>query len=81
MHIVVDTVSIVSAIDRREIWHQKASRLFRELPKPLLTCEAVITEACYLLGKSPRALESIMTLLLSSPLLIEFSIANELAAI
>lgn len=81
MHTVVDTVAIVAAIDRREMWHRKAARLFRELPKPMLTCEPVITEACYLLGESSLAIESITTLISSRTLSIEFSLADELSEV
>lgn len=51
MHIVVDAVAIVAALDNRELWHQKAARLFRELPKPMRTCEAAITESCFLVAQ------------------------------
>ena len=81
MHTVVDAVAIVAAIDRREMWHRKASRLFREIPKPFITCEAVITESCYLLGESAKAVENVMTLISSGVIAIEFSLENEVIAV
>lgn len=81
MHIVVDTVAIVAAIDRRERWHRKASRLFRELPKPLFTCEAALSEACFLLGESKVGTEKIFELLSNGVVSIEFSIGNELTVV
>ena len=81
MRTVVDAVAIVAALDRRELWHKKSDRLFRELPKPLLTCEAVIAEACYLLSESALAIENIMTLISSRTVSIDFSLMEEIGAI
>jgi predicted nucleic acid-binding protein len=80
-HTVVDAVAIVAAIDRREVWHKKASQLFREIPKPFITCEAVITESCFLLGESAKAVESLMMLISSGVVRIEFSLENEVIAV
>src|SRR5438067_6397565 len=49
MPIVVDTGAIFGMLDRRDQWHVPADRLFRDLPKPLLTCEPVLVETCFLL--------------------------------
>lgn len=81
MHIIVDAVAIVAAVDAREMWHRKANRLFRELPKPLLTCEAAITESCFLLGRSSRGLEGIIALMSSGAVYIDFSLSKELAPV
>lgn len=81
MHTVVDSVAIVAAIDVRELWHRKASRLFRELPKPMLTCEAAITEACFLVTRSSRGLEGIMALMATRTIAIDFNLSKELTAV
>ncbi len=76
MPIVVDAGAIVAAVDRRDGWHRKAHRIFHELPKPLITCEAVISEASYVLGQSALALDSIMTMFASHTNAIEVSLAK-----
>ena len=81
MHIIVDAVAIVAALDDRELWHPKAARLFRELPKPMLTCEAAITESCFLVGRSSRGLEGLLALLSSRTIDIDFSLSKELPAV
>jgi uncharacterized protein len=81
MPIVVDAVAIVAAIDRREQWHQKAKRLFQELPKPLLTCEAALTESCFLLGESTTGIESVFALMSEGVVSINFSLSNEADAV
>jgi predicted nucleic acid-binding protein len=60
MTYLVDTGPLVSAFARREpkykFW---AEELLGRLPLPLVTCEAVITEASHLLGSSVRLMEAI----------------------
>jgi predicted nucleic acid-binding protein len=58
--ILLDTGVIVALLDRSESWHQACARTVRELPAPLITCEAVIAESCYLLRNVPGAAEVVM---------------------
>lgn len=56
--VLLDTGCIVALLDRSARYHAQCVSLLGELSAPLLTCEAVITEACYLLrnlGKAPQA--------------------------
>jgi len=56
----VDTGPLVSAFARREPKFKSwAEELLGRLPLPLVTCEAVITEASHLLGSSVRLMEAI----------------------
>lgn len=56
---LVDTGPLVSAFARREVRFKAwAESTLASLPLPILTCEAVITEASYLLGSSDRLLEA-----------------------
>ena len=60
MTYLVDTGPLVSAFARREPKFKSwAEELLGRLPLPLVTCEAVITEACHLLGSSVRLMEAI----------------------
>lgn len=57
---LVDTGPLVSALARRESRFQRwAQDQFRRLPAPLVTCEAVLTEASHLLGTATPLLEAI----------------------
>jgi len=47
--VLLDTGPLVALINRREQFHQWVTNQFRQIEPPLLTCEAVITEACFLL--------------------------------
>jgi predicted nucleic acid-binding protein len=45
----LDTGCIVALLDRSEHHYQQCAAVVAELAAPLITCEAVIAEACYLL--------------------------------
>lgn len=47
--VLLDTGPIVALLDRSEQHHRECSDLVATLEAPLITCEAVIAEACYLL--------------------------------
>lgn len=60
MTYLVDTGPLVSAFARRETKFKKwAESTLASIPVPLVTCEAVVTEAGHLLGSSERLLEAI----------------------
>ena len=50
--VVVDTGPIVALLDADEARHDWARARFEELRAPLLTCEAVLTEASFLLRRA-----------------------------
>ena len=55
--VLLDTGPLVALLDRREPMHQWAQERFREMAPPLLTCEAVLSEAVFLLKHRPSAIE------------------------
>jgi predicted nucleic acid-binding protein len=46
---LLDTGCIVALLDRSERHYEQTAAVVAELGAPLITCEAVIAEACYLL--------------------------------
>jgi predicted nucleic acid-binding protein len=52
---IVDTGFIVGALDAADQWHAWAAREFPNLCSPALTCEAVISEACFQLRQTSSA--------------------------
>ncbi len=61
--ILLDTSCIVALLDRSEQHHQHCANVVSRLEAPLITCEAVIAEACYLLrdvsGAAAAVLENV----------------------
>jgi predicted nucleic acid-binding protein len=47
--VLIDTGVIVALLDRSEQRHVECVRVCRQLESALITCEAVVAEACYLL--------------------------------
>ncbi len=50
--VIVDTGPLVAYFNRRDRWHRWATEQMATLSPPLVTCEAVLTEACFLIQKS-----------------------------
>jgi predicted nucleic acid-binding protein len=58
--VLLDTGFIVALLDRSERHHQRCKAALRSLRGALLTCEAVIAEACYLLREQASASDAIL---------------------
>jgi predicted nucleic acid-binding protein len=61
--VFLDTGPLVAALDKQDRHHDWARRQCEELPAPLLTCEAVIAEACSLLRRFPGGPAAVLALL------------------
>ena len=53
--VLLDTGPLVALLDEDDAHQDWATARMRDLTPPLLTCEAVLTEACYLLRNLSRA--------------------------
>lgn len=79
MPAIVDTGPLVAFFDRSERHHVWVAERIEELDAPLLVCEPVLTEASYLLGRFPRAQDTLLELLESGALGIAFRIEEHVA--
>jgi predicted nucleic acid-binding protein len=52
MTVLLDTGPWVALLSRNDTHHQWAVEQFRLLPSPMLSCEAVVAETCFLLKRS-----------------------------
>jgi uncharacterized protein len=59
---ILDTGPLVGSLDRDDQWHAWAAIQFSAIQRPALTCEAVISEACFLLRDVPDARQKVFTL-------------------
>jgi predicted nucleic acid-binding protein len=61
--IVLDTGPLVALLNRRDNYHTWARTSFAEAEPPLLTCEAVLSEACFLVRALPKGPQVVLDLL------------------
>jgi len=74
--VLLDTGVIYALLDRREWAHEKCIRALENLHRPLITCEAVIMESCYLLRRSPQAVQSVIANVESGVFTIPFQLSR-----
>ncbi len=79
--VLADTGAIVAYLSARDQWNKNAVELFRSLPKPFYTCEAVLTETCFLLRGAENGPGRVFQLLSNGILAIEFGITTEITSI
>lgn len=79
--ILLDTGPLVALLDRRDEHHAWARGMFREIEPPLLTCEAVVTEACHLVRRNGGRLEAVLGLVERGVVSVSFRLNEELAAV
>jgi uncharacterized protein len=80
-HVLLDTGPLVAFINPRDNFHGWAVTAWADSHVPLLTCEAVITEACFLLRNVYGGEEAVMSLLETEILHIPFHLGDEVANI
>jgi predicted nucleic acid-binding protein len=54
---LIDTGAILAIVDARDRWHSACLQALQSFRIPLLTTEAVLTEAFHLTGKNPHNIE------------------------
>ena len=75
--VLVDTGPVVAYLQENERNHEWVLEQFKAHPSPLLTCEAVIVEATFLLQRLSRSHEKLLGLIASGALMIGFDLERE----
>ena len=60
---ILDTGPLVGSLDRDDQWHTWAAKAFATIRQPAITCDAVISEACFLLRGTPDSRGKIFALI------------------
>jgi predicted nucleic acid-binding protein len=82
--VLLDTGFIVALLDRSEGFHKMCARTVREVAAPLVTCEAVITESCYLLRNlsgASEASEAVIENIAAGIFQVPFQLSRETASV
>jgi predicted nucleic acid-binding protein len=77
----MDSGFIVALLDRSESHHKTCARTIREVQAPLVTCEAVIAESCYLLRNLSGASEAVIENIAAGIFQVPFQLSGETAAV
>lgn len=75
--VILDTGPLVALINRHEHYHKWATNQVMRIQPPLITCEAVISEAVFLLGHVHDGIEALKGLLDTRSIQIGFQLNSE----
>lgn len=78
---LLDTGPLVAFLNRREADHDWAKQALAAVPPPMLTCEAVLTEACYLLRETPGGATAVLDLVKRGLVRLPFRLEDEVAEV
>jgi predicted nucleic acid-binding protein len=74
--ILLDTGVVVALLDRSERHYVQCASVVAKLGRPLVTCEAVIAESCYLLRRLSGAPELVLENVARGVFLIPFQLSH-----
>ena len=75
--ILLDTGSLVAVLYARDQFHEWAVERISTMLAPLLTCEAVIAEACFLTQRMLGSSKAVYDFIETGAVKIDFSLADE----
>jgi uncharacterized protein len=78
---IVDTGPLVAYVNGRDRWHAWAVEQMRTLGPPLVTCEPVLTEACFLVQRAGGRPADLVGKVRQGALVIGLDVAGEASAI
>jgi predicted nucleic acid-binding protein len=79
--VILDTGPLVAWFCETDSWHQWAAEQFGLLEPPLVTCEPVLTEACFLYARQGGQSVKIVNKVQAGALNIGLEICNEAASL
>lgn len=79
--ILLDTGVVVALLSKADRYHQWATATVTTANPPLLTCEAVITEACFLVQRDSRNQQAVISLVNRGAVQIAFCLSDEVKTI
>lgn len=79
--IIVDTGPLVAYLNRRDRWHPWVVDQMAALAPPLVTCEPVVTEACFLVHRAGGSPAELLRKIAQRSLEIGINIEDDASAI
>jgi uncharacterized protein len=78
---ICDTGPLVAYLNRNDPYHKWAIALMKQVPPPMLTCEAVLTEAVYFLREDGVAVDPLFQLIQRDALRLDFELPTHLSRV
>ena len=75
--VLVDTGPIVAFLNSRDRYHEWTRETFAEIEAPVLSCEAVLSEACFLLRNARGGGEAVLKLVDRGLVRLPFRLESE----
>ncbi len=79
--VVMDTGPLVAYLSRRDAYHDWAVEQFRSLDPPLVTCEPVLTEACFIAARNRVSPTRVLDFVASGVLRIGLQLQGEVSVL
>lgn len=79
--VIIDTGPLAAFLNKSDNYHNWALTQFSGLNPPFLTCEAVISEVCFLLRNTSNGPQNILKLLERELIQISFQLESEISSI
>ncbi|MBN1465683.1 PIN domain-containing protein [candidate division KSB1 bacterium] len=75
--IILDSGPLVAFLNKNDLHHDWAKRQFSMLMPPLITCESVLSEVCFLLGPFPKGARHALELMQRDLIVLSFDLQTE----
>ncbi len=75
--VIADASVIVAILSEKDRWIDWALAQYRVLPHPFITCEPVITEACFLMRRSYKGEQDVLRWVADGILKIDLAVEQE----
>lgn len=78
---IIDTGPLVALLVKSDTHHAWASENISRVAQPMLTCESVLSEACFLLARSGLSTRGVFEFAARGALEVRFALSEEIAAV
>jgi uncharacterized protein len=79
--ILIDTGPIISLLNRKDTHHRWTVDQLKRFPVPLITCDAVLSEAFFILQRTPNGVAQFTSLLERELLISNFSFTHHRSSV